>query len=234
MLGFLKGMSLQLSAFVTMFQKIVVDLEQFGVVLLLFVFMFTNVRYVRHVSAYAPELSFHDDSVTDGPFHKLDSAFQAIYLMTFMGDYNSALYPAPGDKVLLDCFVMVISIVMLNVLIAIVSDSYDEAMATTFKLFWRERLELVTMQTRSFGTMFPKRLRLTRDEVRAVVESEMMHGDRAKQAKRGRIQDIAHRVQVSTRSDLARMARELKAGIVAEVREALGGDLGRPGRVVWK
>ena len=62
----------------------------------------------------------------------------------------------------------------------------------------------------------------------------MMHGDRAKQAKRGRIQDIAHRVQVSTRSDLARMARELKAGIVAEVREALGGDLGRPGRVVWK
>ena len=40
-------------------------------------------------------------------------------------------------------FIIVISIILLSILIAIVSDSYDDAMANAIILFWASRLEAV-------------------------------------------------------------------------------------------
>merc|ERR1711871_579689 len=44
----------------------------------------------------------------------------------------------------MEVFLFMVVIVMLNVLIAIVSDSYAEAMATAFETYWMARLDLVS------------------------------------------------------------------------------------------
>ena len=72
--------------------------------------------------------------------------------------------PALLDKqVLLVGFIFVVIVVLLNVLIAIVSDSYDVSMAKAAALYYRSRLELIT-ETAPIASRLPKRLLPTSDE----------------------------------------------------------------------
>ena len=58
-------------------------------------------------------------------------------------------------RVLLVFFIFVVIVVLLNVLIAIVSDSYDISMARAEALYYRSRLELIT-ETAPIASRLPK------------------------------------------------------------------------------
>ena len=60
-------------------------------------------------------------------------------------------------------FIFVVIVVLLNVLIAIVSDSYDLSMAKAEALYYRSRLELIT-ETAPIASRLPKWMLPTNDK----------------------------------------------------------------------
>lgn len=98
-------------------------------------------------------------------------------------------------------FVFVIIVVLLNILIAIVSDSYDEAMARSRNLFWFARLKIVSGSNIMYGDLswaFPN------PNGPAILEENLL-GDATKEsAKLGRTQDIVERVRHNMANQMAR------------------------------
>ena len=62
----------------------------------------------------------------------------------FVGEFDPDNFDEVAVRVLLVFYVLVVMVVLLNVLIAIVSDSYDISMAKAEALYYRSRLELIT------------------------------------------------------------------------------------------
>mmetsp|Transcript_30816 Transcript_30816/g.69188 ORF Transcript_30816/g.69188 Transcript_30816/m.69188 type:complete len:393 (-) Transcript_30816:410-1588(-) len=60
-----------------------------------------------------------------------------------LGDFDDSNYPTTDMHFLFLFFCLTITIVMMNVLIAIVSDSYTNAVNRSLPLFWHARLDLV-------------------------------------------------------------------------------------------
>ena len=72
---------------------------------------------------------------------------------------------------MLGLFTLFFIVVMINVLIAIVSDAYDNALATSKSLFYRSRFELVKDTT----WYHPTWLGLFDDEVARMLKVELGH-----------------------------------------------------------
>ncbi|GMI16397.1 hypothetical protein TrLO_g12289 [Triparma laevis f. longispina] len=51
------------------------------------------------------------------------------------------------------CYSVLVVVILLNILIAIVSDSYDAVLVTSTELFWHSRLELVAELTTTFSRL---------------------------------------------------------------------------------
>ena len=81
----------------------------------------------------------------------------------FVGEFDPDNFDEVAVRVLLVFFILVVMIVFLNVLIAIVSDSYDLSMAKAEGLFLRSRCELIT-ETALIASLLPKRCLPTHDE----------------------------------------------------------------------
>ena len=62
----------------------------------------------------------------------------------FVGEFDPDNFDEVVVRCLLVFYVLVVMVVLLNVLIAIVSDSYDISMAKAEALYYRSRLELIT------------------------------------------------------------------------------------------
>ena len=62
----------------------------------------------------------------------------------FIGEFDPDNFDEVVVRCLLVFYVLVVMVVLLNVLIAIVSDSYDISMAKAEALYYRSRLELIT------------------------------------------------------------------------------------------
>ena len=125
---------------------------------------------------------------------------------------------SPAAQFLLAMFILMFVVVMLNVLIAIVSDSYDAAMAESNALFCRSRFELIT-ETASFH---PTWLGVSDDEIKRMLKERLGHGDddSAAGADTGRIQDIVRRVQSGVKNEVRRVQRD-----TATELEAMRGEL---------
>ena len=74
----------------------------------------------------------------------------------FVGEFDPDNFDEVAVRVLLVFFILVVMIVFLNVLIAIVSDSYDLSMAKAEGLFLRSRCELIT-ETALIALLLPTR-----------------------------------------------------------------------------
>ena len=83
--------------------------------------------------------------------------------MALLGDFESDTYSDTFEWTLFIMFSFLVMIILLNVLIAIVSDSYDAAMAKSEALYYRSHLELVT-ETAWAAKRAPRRLLPTIDE----------------------------------------------------------------------
>jgi F0F1-type ATP synthase membrane subunit a len=99
-------------------EKIVRDAKQFVAVMLVIIAAFAHVFYVRLASSDSREFgSGYQTCIT-------------LYFLAFTGEFEHDALPNWFDKNMAVAFVLIIVVVMLNVLIAIVSDSYDEAMVS--------------------------------------------------------------------------------------------------------
>ena len=74
----------------------------------------------------------------------------------FVGEFDPDNFDEVAVRILLVFFILVVMIVFLNVLIAIVSDSYDLSMAKAEGLFLRSRYELIT-ETALIASLLPTR-----------------------------------------------------------------------------
>jgi len=81
----------------------------------------------------------------------------------FIGEFDPDNFDEVVVRYLLVFYVLVVMVVLLNVLIAIVSDSYDISMAKAEALYYRSRLELIT-ETAPIASRLPKWMLPTNDE----------------------------------------------------------------------
>ena len=73
----------------------------------------------------------------------------------FVGEFDPDNFDQVVVRCLLVFYVLVVMVVLLNVLIAIVSDSYDISMAKAEALYYRSRFELIT-ETAPIASRLPK------------------------------------------------------------------------------
>ena len=81
----------------------------------------------------------------------------------FVGEFDPDNFDEVVVRCLLVFYVLVVMVVLLNVLIAIVSDSYDISMAKAEALYYRSRLELIT-EMAPIASRLPKWMLPTNDE----------------------------------------------------------------------
>ena len=98
----------------------------------------------------------------------------------FVGEFDPDNFDEVAVRVLLVFFILVVMIVFLNVLIAIVSDSYDLSMAKAEGLFLRSRYELIT-ETALIASLLPRRCLPTHD-IATIKESLVVALHRATRA----------------------------------------------------
>ena len=79
-----------------------------------------------------------------------------LILLGFVGDFDADNFDKVVLRVLLVFYIIVVIVIFLNVLIAIVSDSYDLSMAKAEGLFLRSRCELIT-ETALIASLLPTR-----------------------------------------------------------------------------
>ena len=142
-LSFLKVVSVKYATFVLMLERTLRDIQPFCVVLAVFLFAFGTVFHLRLNKWQSDRFDFHDDG-EENPFRSVPTMLQALVMLAFVGEFDSETYPRGADIFWLDLFIFVMIVIMLNVLIAIVCDSYSDAIAHGDRLFWRARLEQLT------------------------------------------------------------------------------------------
>ncbi|GMH90359.1 hypothetical protein TL16_g11745 [Triparma laevis f. inornata] len=160
-LGFAKSFSQPIATFVLMINQIILDLRSFMLVLMVVLAAFGHAFYLV-LSHQEMDLA-HDDP---NPFGDLYIAARTMY-MALLGDFEPDAYSETFEWMLFVMFSFLVMIILLNVLIAIVSDSYDAVLVNSSQLFWRSRLELVAeiqttfkglMKERPFFTRFKRQL----------------------------------------------------------------------------
>jgi hypothetical protein len=205
---FLMNLNQSLATFVLMFERIVRDLRVFMLFFLLIMLMFGSAFYLYLGQLEAEEYGFHDDGAPNS-FESAKMTMFSLLLLAFVGDYDLDNYPRPADRGYLVLFLVVVVVVQLNILIAIVSDSYDAAMAKSEALYYRANFELVT-ETAWAEKCFPNWLLPTINQVwikkrLAAALDENEDGDDP-----GRTVDITRRVQRAVHADMRRAVAELE------------------------
>ena len=145
LLAFLRELSIRFARFVVALQMIVVDSATFLVVLLISLVGFSEAHYfltARRGASVTLHYSHedHDDEENDGK-----ASPQGVLILMYsilLGEIDAAREFNDYAFLFFLAFTFIGVIVLLNVLIAIVSDSYDKAQAKNKSLFGLIRLEV--------------------------------------------------------------------------------------------
>ena len=111
-------------------------------------------------------------------------------------------------------------LVLINVSIAIVSDSYDTAMATADELFYRARLEYISETASLYSGYFPAWLKPSEEAVKRALEAALDDAKDDGSSDTGRIQDIVRRVRGAVDNSTKRAQRDTDASI-SEMRKEI-------------
>ena len=150
-LGFLRILNMKFATFVLSLFQILRDIASFCVVLVIWILAFASVLYVVYCSADP------DSAASDQPFQTVGDTLFTMYRV-MLGDYSDEWSDAfeskassQYTKIVFVVYMFLGTIVMLNVLIAVVSDSYDGAIARARGLFLRARLQFVAEMDATFA-----------------------------------------------------------------------------------
>jgi len=146
-LNVIRTLSQQIATFILMIEFIMRDIKAFLVVQIMVMVMFGHAFYLELSET---EMSFHDE-FSSNPYSTMWKTFQTLFNM-LIGDFDSSIYGYEYVKILFMAYMFVVVIIMLNVLIAIVSDSYAEAMSQSDQLYYMSRLELIVEIRDTFRT----------------------------------------------------------------------------------
>ena len=129
-----------------------------------------------------------------------------------IGSFGTETYSTLLTGGIFTAFILWIVITMMNILIAIVSDSYDAARASGKALYYRAHLSLVSETAKIASRCIPRRLLPTIDE--AWIAKCLLAALAEREEDRGRIVEITRRtraaVDADTRRALARNNAELR------------------------
>ena len=197
---------------VLMVERIVDDIWVFLFFYFIWVLLFGSVFYLRLGTRHADTFGFHKLGAPNA-FESVRMTIFSLLLFSFTGDVDPDNFPTHVDKALLVVYLLVTVVVQLNILIAIVGDSYDAARATGKALYYRAHLELVTETSWIANRLLPRRLLPTVDdrwikERLAVALREQGDDDR------GRIVDITRRTRAAVQADTQRAIADLEERMV--------------------
>ena len=148
LLGYLKSLSVRLATFVLALFQIFADLQSFVIVMAAIMAMFCQAMYLlAHPKVEGPE------------FEEFSSVKSTLYLLFGMliGEYHVEQFEQTWLLMSLNlAFMFMMTIVMLNMLIAIISDSYDAAIARSKSLYLRAKFQT----TADMVLMFPSILEM--------------------------------------------------------------------------
>ncbi|GMI51162.1 hypothetical protein ScalyP_jg3086 [Parmales sp. scaly parma] len=173
-LGLIKAISQQIATFTLMLTTIFKDMQSFMIVLLVVVFGFGHAIFLME-AVYLPTAKDYEDKLddcqiedsvvcgndlfetmnNDKSFNTAINAFQTLYAMV-LGDFNVEIFTSPYSRLLGQGFMFAVVVCMLNVLIAIVGDSYEAAMTKSTELHWRAQFELITEISTTFKNLAKK------------------------------------------------------------------------------
>ena len=142
----------------------------------------------------------------------------SLLLLSFTGDFDADNYPTHVDQALLVTYLLVTVIVQLNILIAIVSDSYDAARASGKALYYRAHLSLVSETAKIASRCIPRRLLPTIDEAWI---ANYLAAPREREEDRGRIVEITRRTRAAVDSDTRRALARNNAELREMMRQLL-------------
>ena len=143
-------------------------------------------------------------------FESVRMTIFSLLLLGFIGDYDLDNYPNPADRTYLVLFLVVVVIVQLNILIAIVSDSYDAAMAKSEALYYRSHLELVGETAMIASRCIPQWLLPTIDEDWIKKRLAAALEDAADEEDQGRINYTSERTRAAVQADTRRAIAPLQ------------------------
>jgi len=157
-IGYVKLFNQKLAAYVYALEQIIVDLAWFLIIMFIAVVMFSSAFYVLNGQIDKPErtnLGIYDVGDDDllshnkSPFRSGFLSMFGMYVMilgffdtVWLEDDRSALITF-SNVCFFMLFTFMVVIIMLNVLIAVVSDSYDGAVTKSRRIFYRARLEKI-------------------------------------------------------------------------------------------
>jgi hypothetical protein len=210
--GFLKNINQSLATFVLMFERIVRDLRVFMVFFLMIILAFGSALYLYLGQHEAEYYGFHDDGAPNA-FESVRMTIFSLLLLGFIGDYDLDNYPNPADRTYLVLFLVVVVIVQLNILIAIVSDSYDAAIAKSEALYYRAHLELVG-ETAMIARRIPKWLlpKIDEDWIKTRLAAALEDNDDGED--QGRINYTSERTRAAVQAETRRAIAALEARMV--------------------
>lgn len=131
-LQYMKGTGLNFATFILMLEEISWNIQMFLIIFFLMLVMFAMLYHILLVDA----------DLDDDTWNLYVSSTWNVWLFA-LGNFDDTAYPTTDSQFVFTFFALAVVVVMMNVLIAIVSDSYTDAMSRSTPLFWRSRLELV-------------------------------------------------------------------------------------------
>jgi hypothetical protein len=230
----LKGTSIQMATFVLMLQRIVLDVDVFVIVMVLVMLMFGSLfRIILHRS---------DDIDDDqpNPWNSLSGSLWIVFLAS-LGEFQeedepNSLFPTHLLKVLFIVMSILSIIVLMNVLIAIISESFTDAVAHSERIFYGARIDLLHSLGNAVGmlsTILPKVFYnwlvpdRTAEELKSMLAPKVIDSMRGSKAQnRSRLHQISRRVREEVRHSSSRTIRDISrrqnmamAGVHAELDE---------------
>ena len=154
----LRQLSTHLTRFIVALRMTLFDSAAFLLVLLIALVGFGEALYFLMAPGGAPmgfaydAGSAGDDGAPDDPYASPQGMMMKMYAI-LLGEFDEAQYVNDWAFVMFVVFTLVGVIILLNLLIAVVSDSYENAQARSRVLFVRSRLELAA----GLVAVFPRR-----------------------------------------------------------------------------
>lgn len=171
MLGFLKEYR-NLAPFVILLTKTVFhDLKVFFVILGILFFGFTHTLYN---SAVLNKDFYQNHSYRDGNsgIAQLGIIMEAVYTYILTGEGNDGDGLRTPDRIYVIAITFMMLVVVLNVLIALVIESYEDAMQRASQLFWYSRFEMVAKTIALHGDHLAKG-DVPRETIEAILNDEL-------------------------------------------------------------
>eukprot|EP00522_Entomoneis_paludosa_P014591 CAMPEP_0172443676 /NCGR_PEP_ID=MMETSP1065-20121228/3898_1 /TAXON_ID=265537 /ORGANISM="Amphiprora paludosa, Strain CCMP125" /LENGTH=1078 /DNA_ID=CAMNT_0013193991 /DNA_START=22 /DNA_END=3258 /DNA_ORIENTATION=+ len=168
-LAFLKVVNKEMSIFIVAMGQILTDIRYFMFVLLVYIFMFGDMFHIAIGQKDDGEYCEATGDAESGTIEDFCSSSWESYLRVYsilLGDFElDDITTTAGSTVLFVIFTMFGVVILLNVLIAVISDSYEKARIRGHVLFGKARVMFVAQNQALENFLRPRKRRLNPEQV---------------------------------------------------------------------